>query len=110
MIEAALEAGGLSCKITVVHGADEFRTALARAELDLILSDFSMPRFDGLSALKIARENRPEIPFIFVSGTLGEELAVQALKDGATDYVFKNRFPRVPAPSRAPLRQARLLA
>jgi len=110
MIEAALEAGGLSCKITVVQGADEFRTALARAELDLILSDFSMPRFDGLSALKIARENRPEIPFIFVSGTLGEELAVQALKDGATDYVLKDRLSRLPAAVRRAMREAHQLA
>ena len=109
MIEAALETGGLSCKITVVQEADEFRRALARAELDLILSDFTMPKFDGLSALKIARENRPEIPFIFVSGTLGEELAVQALKEGATDYVLKDRMSRLPSAVRRAMREAHQL-
>ncbi len=109
MIEAALETGGLSCKMTVVQGAEEFRAALAKKELDLILSDFSMPRFDGLSALKIARESRPEIPFIFVSGTLGEELAVQALKDGATDYVLKDRMSRLPAAVRRAMREAHQL-
>ena len=69
---------------------------------DLILSDYSLPSFNGLSALKIAREKCPEVPFIFVSGALGEELAIELLKKGATDYVLKNRLSRlVPAVTRA---------
>jgi DNA-binding NarL/FixJ family response regulator len=69
---------------------------------DLILSDYSLPSFSGLSALKIAAEKCPEVPFIFVSGALGEELAIELLKQGATDYVLKNKLSRlVPAVSRA---------
>lgn len=69
---------------------------------DLILSDYALPSFNGLAALKIARERCPEVPFIFVSGALGEELAIELLKQGATDYVLKNRLSRlVPAVSRA---------
>jgi DNA-binding NarL/FixJ family response regulator len=69
---------------------------------DLILSDYSLPSFNGLAALKIAREKCPEVPFIFVSGALGEELAIKLLKGGATDYVLKSRLSRLaPAVSRA---------
>jgi PAS domain S-box-containing protein len=68
----------------------------------IILSDYSLPAFDGLSALKIAAEKHPDIPFIFVSGALGEERAIEMLKKGATDYVLKDRLSRLaPAVSRA---------
>jgi len=61
-----------------------------------------MPSFDGLAALKISRERCPDVPFIFVSGALGEEMAIDLLKKGATDYVLKNRLSRLePAVSRA---------
>ena len=69
---------------------------------DIILSDFSMPRFSGLDALSVAREVCPEVPFIFVSGTIGEENAINALKSGATDYILKHDLGRLaPAVSRA---------
>ena len=66
--------------------------ALTSAEFDVILSDFSLPQFDGLTALKIARELRPDVPFIFVSGTIGEERAVESLRAGARDYILKDRL------------------
>ncbi|MGH2709550.1 MAG: diguanylate cyclase domain-containing protein, partial [Actinomycetota bacterium] len=69
--------------------------ALEREGWDLILSDFSSPAFDGLAALRLARKQRPEVPFIFVSGTLGEEAAIGALKYGATDYVLKSRLSKL---------------
>src|ERR1700704_2727725 len=74
-----------------------------RAELpDLILSDFSLPGFDGMSALAIARAEAPAVPFIFLSGTIGEERAIEALKCGAIDYVLKSNPKRlVPAVERA---------
>ena len=76
--------------------------ALERGDIDLILSDFSLPTFDGLSALKIARANKPDLPVIFVSGTLGEEMAIDSLKSGATDYVLKGGLVRLaPAVRRA---------
>jgi two-component system cell cycle sensor histidine kinase/response regulator CckA len=96
LLEATLQIEQIDCKITVVCGRQEFQAALARPDVGLILSDFSMPRFDGLTALQVAQKYRPEIPFIFFSGTIGEELAVEALREGATDYVLKDRAARLP--------------
>ncbi|WP_264048822.1 response regulator [Methylobacterium flocculans] len=73
-----------------------FTQAIAGGGHDLILADYVLPTFDGLSALGIARAQCPAIPFVFVSGTLGEDVAVEALKRGATDYVTKQRLDRLP--------------
>ncbi len=79
-----------------------FVNAISELQPDIILSDYSLPSFDGLSALTIAMEQCPDVPFIFVSGALGEEMAIELLKKGATDYVLKNRLSRLgPAVSRA---------
>lgn len=110
LVETLLEAGGVPCKIKRVWGRHEFRSALAQENLDLILSDFSMPAFDGLTGLEMAKELRPEIPFIFLSGTIGEELAVEALREGATDYVLKDRMSRLPAAVQRAMREAKDLA
>ena len=75
----------------------DFREALAGAPPDLVLADYTLPGFDGLAALKILLQHSPDIPFIFVSGSLGEERAIEALKSGATDYVLKDRLQRLPA-------------
>lgn len=81
---------------------EEFEAAIAAGGLDLILADYALPAFDGLSALEIARVRCPDVPFIFVSGTLGEEVAIESLKRGATDYVLKQRLQRLlPAVKRA---------
>src|SRR5262249_14177823 len=78
------------------------RTALRDFAPSLILSDFSLPQFDGLTALRIAHEVAPEVPFIFVSGTIGEERAIEALLCGAMDYVLKTNLARLaPAVKRA---------
>jgi len=78
-----------------VESEGSLRQALGGLKPDAILSDFSMPGFDGLHALRIARELTPEIPFIFVSGTIGEERAIEAIRAGATDYVLKNNLRRL---------------
>jgi PAS domain S-box-containing protein len=79
-----------------------FISAVTEFNPDIILSDYALPSFDGLSALKIARGKCPDVPFIFVSGAVGEERAIELLKEGATDYVLKDRLSRlVPAVSRA---------
>ena len=102
LITQTMEARGLRCEIERVETREAFQAALERGEFDLILSDFSLPKFNGLAALELAREMRPEIPFIFVSGTIGEEVAINALKSGAIDYVLKDRLGRlVPAIRRA---------
>ena len=91
-----LKRAGLHCAGHRVDTEPEFREQLAKFSPHVILSDFSMPRFDGMTALAIARELHPEVPFIFVSGTIGEEYAIQALKNGAIDYVLKHDLARLP--------------
>lgn len=101
-----LASSGISCSVNRVETEAEFVASLERGGFDLILADYTLPSFDGLSALKIARLRRPLVPFIFVSGTLDEEVAIEALKIGGTDYVFKTRLSRiVPSVQRA-LREA----
>jgi len=86
------------CVITVVTGQRDFDAALKRETYDLVLSDYLMPSFSGLEALATARAQCPDIPFIIVSGTIGDEVAVESLKAGANDYVLKDRAARlVPA-------------
>jgi phosphoserine phosphatase RsbU/P len=90
-----------------VDSHSSFNEALAGCRFDLILSDYKMPSFDGLAALSAAHLACPEVPFLFVSGALGEEKAIELLKRGATDYVLKDRLERlVPSVERA-LREAR---
>ena len=102
LIQAFLQADGFACDITRVQTKAEFTTALSRGPHDVILADYQLPSFDGFSAFKIALASRPEVPFIFVSGTLGEEVAIEALKAGATDYVLKSGLSRlVPSVHRA---------
>jgi signal transduction histidine kinase len=102
LIQSTLEAGGVICATTCVQSHDDFVAALEHGGIDLILSDFSLPAFDGLSALEIVRTKWPAIPLILVSGTLGEERAIDSFKRGATDYVLKERLARlVPAVHRA---------
>jgi PAS domain S-box-containing protein/diguanylate cyclase (GGDEF)-like protein len=97
----ALKRAGLDCTTERVETEAAFRASLGRGP-DLILSDFTLPRFDGMSALRIAQEIAPEVPFLFVSGTIGEERAINALKHGATDYVLKSNLARLgPAVVRA---------
>ncbi|MCK9368213.1 MAG: EAL domain-containing protein [Metallibacterium scheffleri] len=98
------ELKGLGRKLsaTRVSDAEALRDALTRSSPDVILSDFSMPGFSGMHALEIVRELAPEIPFIFVSGTIGEEAAIEALQQGAVDYVLKENLRRLqPAVERA---------
>jgi PAS domain S-box-containing protein len=102
LIATTLEREGLVREFTRVDSEAGFRAALERGDVDLILADYSLPGFDGLTALRIVRETCPSVPFVFVSGTLGEEVAIEAIKDGATDYVLKERLARLlPAVRRA---------
>ena len=106
LVQAALESDGIAVDVTRVDTRSDFVTALERP-FDVILADNTLPAFDGLSALALARRACPDVPFIFVSGTMGEEVAIDALKVGATDYVLKERLSRIgPAVQRA-LREAR---
>ena len=102
LVRDALDQSALKFELHVVKDRREFEAALGEAKYDLILSDYSLPQFDGLAALEIARHKQPEVPFILISGTLGEERAVDCVLRGATDYVIKQRMERLaPAVTRA---------
>src|SRR3982074_3171217 len=103
-----LKQAGYVCTFRCAVNEIEMRAALSAELPDLILSDFSLPGFDGMSALAIARAEAPGVPFIFLSGTIGEERAIEALKCGAIDYVLKSNPKRLlPAVERA-LQEAQL--
>src|SRR3982075_712451 len=106
LVQGTLEADDIFCCVTRVETEADFIASLEQGGFDLILADYTLPSFDGLSALKIAQQRWPHLPLIFVSGALGEEVAIEALKIGATDYVLKTRLFRiVPSVQRA-LREA----
>jgi diguanylate cyclase (GGDEF)-like protein len=101
-----LRTDGISCTYERAETEQAYRDALRTGGHDIILSDFSLPQFDGMSALAMAKRERPDVPFIFVSGTIGEERAIEALRCGAVDYVLKSNLKRLaPAVTRA-LREA----
>src|SRR6266850_760108 len=91
----ALEQGGFDVSWQRVQAEGDLKRALQSSRPQAVLSDFSMPGFDGVQALRIAREMSPRIPFIFVSGTIGEERAIEAIRFGATDYVLKGNIRRL---------------
>ena len=102
LVRANLTREGLDCEVWVVATEEEFGAALDQGDIDLILADFSLPTFDGMGALAMVRKRHPDLPFVFVSGRLGEEAAIESLRNGATDYVLKNRLARLaPAVNRA---------
>src|ERR1700676_4971607 len=106
LIKDLLETEGILCDITRVENQADFLASLKQGGVDLILADYSLPSFGGISALKLTMKACPDVPFIFVSGTLGEDVAIEALKIGATDYVLKTSLSRlVPSVLRA-LREA----
>lgn len=102
LIQASLFQGGIEAECVSVDSREGFLAALRNHHIDLVLADYSLPGFDGLNALEIVQTICPEVPFILVSGILGEEPAIETLKQGATDYVLKQRLSRLaPAVKRA---------
>lgn len=102
LVTLNLTSEGISCEMVVVATREDFIASLDGERIDLILADLALPTFDGMTALAIVRQMDPDLPFIFVSGRLGEEAAIESLKSGATDYVLKNRLSRLaPAVTRA---------
>ena len=105
-----LKRAGMHIVERVVETEQDFRNALLQFEPHVILSDFNLPQFNGMAALEIAHASHPEIPFIFVSGTIGEEYAIRAMKCGATDYVLKDNLMRLPPVVDRALQEARAAA
>ncbi len=92
LIQSTLEVEGIACATTCVQNRKDFVAALEHGDIDLILSDFSRPAFDGLSATEIVHTRWPDLPVILVSGTLGKEQAIDSLKSGTTDCVPKEKL------------------
>lgn len=102
LVKETLLLNDLLCEITLVDNREDFTACIKNNNYDLILADYNLPTFDGFSALELSKENAKDIPFIFISGVLGEETAIETLKKGAVDYVIKTRLERlVPAIERA---------
>ena len=101
-----LRRGGIGFRSRRVDSREDFLHELTNDPPDIILSDHGLPSFDGFVALSIARDRCPEVPFLFVTGSLGEEVIIDTLQRGATDYVLKHRLSKLtPAVQRA-LREA----
>jgi PAS domain S-box-containing protein len=107
LIQANLTDAGLPCRITIVRTRETFETALGNNGMDIILADYCLKAYDGLSALKLAQELCPALPFIFVTGSMGEDAAITALTQGATDYVLKHNLSRLTAAIQRALREFR---
>src|ERR1051326_2759520 len=90
LVRSLLATEDIQAEVLLVSSRAEFEAALALESFDLILADYSLPSYDGLQALKCSRERCPETPFLLISGTIGEQAAIESLKTGATDYVLKH--------------------
>lgn len=102
LMQNELRKAGLTFDAVCVETREDFTRAIDECVPDLILADYKLPTFDGMTALTLAREQCPEVPFVFVTGTMGDERAVEALKQGAVDYILKDRLSRLgPAVARA---------
>ncbi|MFA6599148.1 MAG: response regulator [Ignavibacteriaceae bacterium] len=95
LLKSILEDENINCEITLVSSKSAFQNALAGQEFDLIFSDNSIPTFDGVDALRFAKKVQPNTPFIFFSGTIEEDVAIEAMRWGATDYVLKGKLSKL---------------
>lgn len=106
LVQAMLQEADIACEIVLAGDREEFEQALRSCPFDLILADYTLPGFDGLTALRIVVDHcGTAVPFIFVSGTLGEDIAAEAVRTGAVDYVLKSRLDRLPQAVRRALRE-----
>jgi PAS domain S-box-containing protein len=108
LVEHELRQAGIHFTFLLVEGKREFRKAMADFQPQVILSDFKLPKFDGLAALEMARTQVPDTPFIFVSGSIGEEKAIGLLAQGASDYIFKDNLARLSPAVKRVVEAARL--
>src|SRR5580765_5775341 len=106
LVEHTLKDGGFEFSFKWVDNECGFIKELEKFKPSLILSDHGLPAFDGFTALSLAQQKAPDVPFIFVTGSLGEEMTVKALKSGATDFVLKHRLSTLPPAIHRALRQA----
>src|SRR6056297_1410524 len=96
LAKETLEENGVENDITVVETKEDFERELSENDFDIILADYHLPAYNGMDALEFAKRISPLTPFVFVSGVMGEEFAVKALRQGATDYVLKSVLYKLP--------------
>jgi PAS domain S-box-containing protein len=106
LLERALRVGDISFALRRVETREDFCGALGQEKLDVIFLDYKLPHFDGLAALRLAKQMRPEVPVIIVTGTISDELAVEFLQEGAADYIIKDRRSRLPVAVRRVIHEA----
>src|SRR6188474_922725 len=106
LVQHALKRAGYEIFARRVDTAEGLRRELHESEWDLVIADYTMPGFSGTKALAIVREQHPDLPFIFVSGTIGEDTAVAAMRTGAHDYIMKENLARLPPAVERELREA----
>ncbi|HEV7927181.1 MAG TPA: response regulator, partial [Verrucomicrobiae bacterium] len=106
LVKAKLEEEGIACSIKHVANAANFALAYQDGNLDLVLSDMSLPGFDGMTALEFTRQRFPDLPFIMLARTVDEDVAIEWLKSGATDYVFMERLSRLAPVVRRAMKEA----
>jgi two-component system cell cycle sensor histidine kinase/response regulator CckA len=109
LVKDLLESAWPDCRITVVIAREEYLEAVKSGGFDIVVSDYQIPGFDGMEALTLVREHAPDLPFVFFSGTIGEERAIDAVKAGAADYVIKDRMGRLPIAIERAVRDAEIL-
>ncbi len=102
VVSSLLEKEGFSVKVSIIQTKPEFLKAVQNHKFDLIISDYALVGFDGLDALRLLRQEDKTTPFILFSGSIGEERAIDSLRQGATDYVLKQNIKAlIPAIKRA---------
>src|SRR5665213_1553928 len=106
LVKALLTEEWPDCMIEVVSNESAIRESCDHGDYDIVLSDFSLGNFTGMDALAIVRDKMPSTPFLFLSGTIGEDRAIEALKAGAQDYVLKDRMKRLIAAIRRARRES----
>jgi len=106
LVRSLLAQDGLDAVVNRVSDRAGLEQALAAGDVDLVISDYHLPSFNGMDALKIVRQKYPDLPFILVSGTIGEQAAIESLKAGATDYVLKQKPERLPSAVRRAVHEA----
>jgi len=106
LVRSLLAQDGLDADVKRISSREELENALATETFDLIISDYHLPTFNGLEALKIVRQKFPDLPFILVSGTIGEQAAIESLRSGATDYIIKQKPERLPSAVRRAIQEA----
>lgn len=105
LMVVALRDAGITCDVVRVDTREQFVAKLGDRSFDVVISDVAVPGFDGIAAQSVWQQQRPTIPFIFLSGTFGEEVAIERLKEGATDYVLKNWMEKLPTVVRRAVRE-----